>query len=203
MRKEIMTLPNIGFLLADIPQSLFKRLLEDAENAENYNDLVPCGLTIEKEHVPLHYEIKDKNLENELNELVLSHAQDFCKIYDYPWTHPLGREPYKFKVIKNWINKQKEGEYIRAHHHDGVISYTIWLKIPNVPSKDQASFWFDYNSVIGNIMHHEIPLDQEYVGTMAIFPSALEHTVYPFYNSSEYRISISGNVGYDTNKENH
>ena len=197
MIKEISSLPNLGYLHTELPESLFKRLLEEAENAEKDNDKILCGLTEGKEHVPLHYNIT-KELEEELNKFVLSCAYDFCKIYDYPWTHPLGREPLKLTNLTNWINVQKQGEYIRTHMHDGIISYTTWLKIPNVDQKDQASFWFDYNGIIGNMMHHEIKLNQKFVGNLLVFPSALEHTVYPFYNSSENRISISGNIGYET-----
>jgi hypothetical protein len=197
MRKEICSLPNLGYLHTEVPESLFKRLLEEAENAEKYNDKVLCSLTDGQEHVPVHYDIR-KELEEDLNNFVLSCAYDFCKIYNYPWTHPLGRTELKLINLKNWINKQKQGEYIRTHNHDGIISYTIWVKIPEVEEKDQASFWFDYSGIVGNMMHYEIKLNQEFVGNMLVFPSALEHTVYPFYNSSEYRISISGNVGYDT-----
>ena len=34
--------------------------------------------------------------------------------------------------------------------------------------------------------------DQERV--MLVFPAALQHAVYPFYTSDDYRISVSGNV---------
>tara|TARA_B100000519_G_scaffold120473_1_gene103987 strand:- start:501 stop:641 length:141 start_codon:yes stop_codon:yes gene_type:complete len=31
-------------------------------------------------------------------------------------------------------------------------------------------------------------------GTMLFFPARLKHTVYPFYNCKEERVSISGNI---------
>jgi len=31
---------------------------------------------------------------------------------------------------------------------------------------------------------------------MIIFPSIIQHGVYPFYTSDEYRISVSGNIDY-------
>ena len=34
---------------------------------------------------------------------------------------------------------------------------------------------------------------------MFFFPADLTHTVYPFYNCDEDRITISGNVGFNTN----
>ena len=39
-------------------------------------------------------------------------------------------------------------------------------------------------------------------GTILFFPSQLQHTVYPFYNCEEDRISISGNIGFNTNQIN-
>ena len=39
-------------------------------------------------------------------------------------------------------------------------------------------------------------------GTLLFFPAELNHTVYPFYNCKEDRISISGNIAIDTKKIN-
>ena len=196
MTNQIRTLPNLGYLLSDLPETLFQKLLEEAQYAEKHGEKVVCGLTEGREHVPLQYGVR-KELNDELNEVILSYAYDFCDIYRYPVSHPLGRHPLKLTNLNNWINIQNAGEYVGNHVHDGIISYTIWLKIPKVEQKDQASFWFNYSNTVGNVMHHEIKLDQDYVGKILIFPSLLEHTVYPFYNTSETRFSISGNVAYD------
>ena len=40
-------------------------------------------------------------------------------------------------------------------------------------------------------------MDPEVEGTMFIFPSSLTHQVYPFYNTDDERISISGNIAID------
>ena len=37
-------------------------------------------------------------------------------------------------------------------------------------------------------------------GTMLFFPAMLKHQVYPFYNSDEDRISISGNISLSPDK---
>ena len=49
---------------------------------------------------------------------------------------------------------------------------------------------------VGQIVSHAVPVDKEWEGKMALFPASLNHQVYPFYTSDEYRISISGNVGF-------
>jgi hypothetical protein len=47
---------------------------------------------------------------------------------------------------------------------------------------------------LGRIKQVPIPVDSSYEGTIMMFPSALNHGVYPFYTSDEYRISVSGNI---------
>ena len=40
-------------------------------------------------------------------------------------------------------------------------------------------------------------MEPDLEGTMLFFPAQLQHGVYPFYESDEVRISISGNVSED------
>jgi hypothetical protein len=37
-------------------------------------------------------------------------------------------------------------------------------------------------------------MEPEMEGVMMVFPSSLHHQVYPFYNTEEPRVSISGNL---------
>ena len=46
----------------------------------------------------------------------------------------------------------------------------------------------------GAISQHEIEADRNYENKMIIFPSNLQHSVYPFFTSNDYRISLSGNI---------
>ena len=57
-------------------------------------------------------------------------------------------------------------------------------------------FVFVMNNDMGQIVSHAVPADKEWEGKMALFPASLNHQVYPFYTSDEYRISISGNIGF-------
>ena len=41
-------------------------------------------------------------------------------------------------------------------------------------------------------------MSSEWENSMLFFPAELRHQVYPFYNCDEPRITIAGNVGYDT-----
>ena len=49
-------------------------------------------------------------------------------------------------------------------------------------------------NILGNIKTFSYLLTPDYEGTMLFFPAALRHCVYPFYNTDEPRISISGNI---------
>ena len=42
---------------------------------------------------------------------------------------------------------------------------------------------------------------QQQEGKMVFFPSALNHQVFPFYESDEERVSISGNIWFVYNKK--
>ena len=95
------------------------------------------------------------------------------------------------------------------HDHTGVISWVIWYQIPYT-LKEQLkfsvkadslngcfSFLYSLNENIFNhpkIHHHVLSSDNKIEGHMAIFPSSLDHIVYPFYGTDEYRITISGNI---------
>lgn len=113
------------------------------------------------------------------------------------------------KLQRTWVNFQQKYEYNPIHHHTGIFSFVLWLKIPynredeaNCPHTPKENlngnfhtFFLDQFGVISEIF---IPLDSSYENTCLIFPCESKHCVYPFYTSDEYRISVSGNFAYQT-----
>lgn len=106
-----------------------------------------------------------------------------------------------------WINFQEKYEFNPIHKHPGVYSFVIWVEVPfdhevekiHSPGFESngnkaGSFEFVYTNVYGQLMSHIIPVDCSFEGKMILFPSRLNHTVYPFYTGDGYRISISGNL---------
>ena len=89
-----------------------------------------------------------------------------------------------------WVNFQKESEFNAAHVHTGIYSFVIWLKCPS-----PATFQFTYPNTLGGLNHLSYNTDSSYENMMILFPAQLLHQVYPFYNSREERVSISGNIG--------
>ena len=109
-----------------------------------------------------------------------------------------------------WVNFQKQGEFNPSHSHSGVFSFVVWMKIPTEHEEQSklriarssnkpvvSAFQFSYHDVVGRASEYTIPMGKDMEGHMCVFPSGLNHQVYPFYNCSEDRVSISGNVFWD------
>ena len=116
-----------------------------------------------------------------------------------------------------WVNYQYQTEFNPYHHHSGVYSFAIWLKIPyywkdqkNLPqfkeieehNKKAGNFEFEYINSLGDIRNMAYKLSKDLEGTMLLFPAKLRHCVYPFYNTKDPRISIAGNLYYSPNGVN-
>lgn len=101
-----------------------------------------------------------------------------------------------------WVNYQAPGEFNPIHNHSGAMSFVIWLSVPftqsdetpsnNMPSA-KGDFNFQYIDSLGGICSHSMNIDKSMESYICVFPSALHHTVYPFFSTTDYRISISGN----------
>jgi hypothetical protein len=53
---------------------------------------------------------------------------------------------------------------------------------------------FQYQNIVGNMIHYPIAADKNFNNNMVLFPANLTHCVHPFYSTSSYRISVSGNI---------
>ena len=108
-----------------------------------------------------------------------------------------------------WVNFSKKGEYNPLHTHSGLLSFVLWYKMPFIIEDEKnlplvsggtlntgACFQFNYIDMDskGAIGQHTIEADRNYENKMLIFPSNLQHSVYPFFTSDDYRISLSGNI---------
>ena len=119
------------------------------------------------------------------------------------------QEEFRLMLFNTWVNFQKKHEFNPIHTHDGVFSFVIWHKVPFTQKDEYARFpnmkedqikaghfAFVVTNQMGKIIQHDMCVDNTWDGKMALFPADLNHIVYPFYTSDEYRISISGNVGF-------
>ena len=123
---------------------------------------------------------------------------------------------HPYKLDDWWVNYQKQHEFNPLHHHKGIYSFVIWMKIPkDIGFKKQKNikislhsnsptpgvFEFLYIDILRNTQIQKYKLEPEDEGRMLFFPSQLSHAVYPFFNCDEERISVSGNIILDTSKQ--
>lgn len=115
----------------------------------------------------------------------------------------------ELSISSTWVNFQKKYEFNPPHVHDGLFSFVIWHKVPfkmederarlpNISEPDfrAGMFAFFFSDPSGRITQEALPVDNSWEGKVALFPASLNHCVYPFYTSDEYRVSISGNIGF-------
>jgi hypothetical protein len=106
-----------------------------------------------------------------------------------------------------WVNLQAKHEFNPSHTHTGLASWVLWVKIPydltnefnqpnvlNSTAKRASLFEFHYNTLDGTQNACHLNIDKSWEGTLIMFPATLWHTVYPFYTSDEFRISLAGNI---------
>jgi len=133
------------------------------------------------------------------NKIVSSDPKNFAPPVDADL-----KDKFEAKLSMNWwVNYQYQTEFNPEHAHTGITSFVIWMKIPtryqdqhNLPfhSKAASDFQFTYSNILGSTVEFPIYMEPEMEGVMMVFPSNLHHQVYPFYNTEEPRISISGNL---------
>ena len=180
---------NFSPIEKQLPASLFQSLREECLNVSEETN-TPLTNTLSKKGIVKHY------LVNKNRQALKAYVNDLAKEYMKENEQALD---VKFKmdgIVPNglipqtpWINIQKKTEHLPNHDHAGFCSYTIWVNIP-----EESKFEFVYNSISGEIFRHVIRVDKNKEGTIMMFPSKLVHCVYPFYNSDEPRISVSGNI---------
>ena len=114
---------------------------------------------------------------------------------------------YKLKLETLWVNFQKKYEFQPIHDHRGIYSFIIFVQIPftfdeekkvapGAMANDQISgqLCFHYVSSDGRVATMNIPADKNWAKRIIVFPAYQMHSVYPFFSSDDYRITISGNL---------
>ena len=192
---------NLAYVKSKVSSSTLEELKEEAKFIlENSNQFKKYNKELAGN---LEKEYSTHKSQEILKPYLISLANEFHK-------HLEENEHYPQWDIKDlWINFQKKYEHNPLHDHGGVLSFVLWVQIPyfvkdellhpncinsNTPSN--SLFEFVCTDFMGKIVQHRIGVDKSWEGTMIMFPSSLHHMVHPFYTSDEYRISISGNLGF-------
>ena len=98
--------------------------------------------------------------------------------------NPLNQR-FEYHMSSWWVNYQKQTEFNPIHHHGGVYSFVIWMKIPtsyfqqnkklislksNAPSI--SSFQFVYTDILGRLRTYPYQLSPKDEGKMVFFSSS-------------------------------
>ena len=193
------------YVLADVPKDILSKLDEciDEKGLNPVNgDL--AGNIMHEYSIP-----KGKPV---VSPMLMHMVTEFNKKYPNYIKNAHSTVNYKqvdIELFNLWVNFQKKHEFNPMHVHDGLYSFVIWHKVPydiknekarlpNIRDEDfrAGMFAFFYSEPGGKIYQEAIPVDKNWQGKIALFPATLDHCVYPFYTSDDYRVSISGNIGF-------
>lgn len=201
MSMQYGSFANYGFIKATVPAPLLKKLQEEVDSLDVDSPKFNMNLAGNIES-----EFKLSKNKDELEQFLLALCAQYTQAWDLTRTVKDLRSD-NLELYSHWVNLQKKHEFNPMHSHDGAYSFALWLKVPytmqdeiNHPSSANSNsprggmFSFIYTNIFGEIREAEFPVDKTYEGTVFLFPSCLQHTVYPFRSSDETRISISGNL---------
>ena len=195
MENNELSLYNLGVLTSKIPDNLLNKLKIECLNFLKKERMI-SGLT--SNGVAEHYYLEDNNVE--LFNFLSDWVDKYNEKYNYLKFFKILNKDTRLIFKKPWFNIQKKGEFVPNHTHDGILSYSIWVQIPNL-NKDNNKFAncfeVQYQTILGSFHHTQIFLDKNSEGKFVLFPSMLPHCVYPFSESNDLRISISGNICFD------
>ena len=203
---EVVTPNNLGWIKATLDKKEIDHLWQCIdEKGESWKHSL-IG------QINSSYKIEDKDdwfFNNVLVQLGMQYEHTFSNLgIKVPIkSRILSDKQLPYYLSNMWVNYQKQHEFNPVHDHTGIYSFVIWMKIPT-DYRDQrenpiakgsntnviSNFCFNYRTITGGNGQYVYQMSKEIEGTILLFPSQLQHTVYPFYNCEEDRISISGNI---------
>jgi len=204
---EYLTLQfqNIGFLKATFSDEQLAPIRKEIEKlSSNFNS----GIKYNKELAGnLQHEFLLKESKKHTYNLIAPLFLEFDKQFNnYITKNPFLPENSPIELKDLWVNFQKKHEFNPIHDHTGIMSFVIWMKIPYLMEDElKASpgasanpnlaghFAFHFTDTLGDIRTFHIPADKTQENTILLFPARMKHSVFPFYSSDDYRITVSGN----------
>jgi len=201
---------NYGFISLDVPEDIMLSVRKEIEviksdfsKNDSFNEQLAGNI--------LHQYGAEK-LKPVLNDLLLTLAYEYEQHFNYLLNLRVLSEDAPLEIGPLWVNFQKKGEYNPMHNHSGVYSFALWVTIPYLRTDELAyanktpaesnrngCFTFSYSSTLGGIQEYTIQLDKSFENKIVFFPASMQHAVYPFFTSEEYRVSVAGNMLFKPN----
>ena len=204
MKYDIHHLPSPGFLtykLTKDEMDFMWNRINEVKDHKQVNDKLAGNIS-------KSYDMGLHNLKI-INNIIFTLANEYERQFGTPYEEQVSGTATHHLVLRDWwVNYQYQNEFNPMHSHSGIYSWVIWMKIPTefedqakLPiasqsnSKDKISnFNFIYTNSIGTVTDYKIEMSKAREGTLCFFPARLKHSVYPFFNCDEARISIAGNI---------
>jgi len=201
---------NPGYLLTKLSEEQLApiwrevRAIQEAWSAEPANNLLVGNIRQE-------YQLSE--CRDFTADMLGPYIQEYLEYFEYnrPLAQLNGSLDMRLCERDLWVNFQKKHEFNPVHDHSGVMSFVIWLQIPYTfeeeyragPGRDSrlpvnGDFTIHWTDSAGNIRNHSLLVDSSKEGYLCMFPSYTMHSVYPFFSSDDYRITVAGNFRLDT-----
>jgi hypothetical protein len=207
MNFEEIKIPNPGLLSSTMPDEVYEELKASTTlqiSNKNVSNKLKRSMVIDVDVQGI-----EESIVINLPESYKNYIHDLSKRYYDHFNLDNFSTPY---ITASWLNLQKQYEYRPVHRHsDGQgrgLSFVTYLKIPfdkneedNYKNHNKSAtrhrngrIEFIYNRLNGLQDVLTIDLDKTHEGKTLIFTNSLLHIVYPFYTTTDYRISLAGNV---------
>ena len=195
------------FIITDVPKDILK-ILDDVIKEK---DLSPLNSDLAG-NIKHEYSIPRGKaaISPLLMQMIVEHQKKYPNYFKKAHSM-LNYKACEVELFNLWVNFQKKHEFNPMHIHDGLYSFVLWHKVPYTMKDEKARFSnmkdediragmfaFFFTDPGGKVTQEALPVDKDWEGKLALFPATLNHCVYPFYTSEDYRISISGNLGFKT-----
>lgn len=198
--------PNYGFLSVKLPEDLLKIVKDEIEViSKNRNNLSKFNKNLVGQ-LKYEFPFSDETLKK-IEPFIFKLKEVYELNFGNPNKSSFGEIQPDFCLGEMWVNFQSKHEYNPPHIHSGLYSFALWINIPyNLQEEEDmdngkysamptnSHFYFQYNTTLGEIVQHKIPVDKSMEGHMVFFPAKMSHYVNPFYTSDGERISVSGNL---------
>ena len=198
---EPAELPNFGVIEAELEQEdidyLWKIVHKYSYDAKwEGNKLI--SIEEEKKQFPLH---DDDNLFEK--EVLRPCTEKYFEAYGCPFKHKT-THLHELAFSRFWCRASTDGDYQSIHDHQGIFTFVVWLSIPFEGADERkvqagfrpeaSDFVLVYPDTCGQLQKRNFVLGKGAEGKMLFFPSDINHIVYPHYTTTEYRISLAGDV---------
>lgn len=142
-----------------------------------------------------------------IGKLVIPAVDTFAQNFGFPkYISSILTSDVPYELADLWVNFQQKYEFTPLHDHLGIFSFVIWIKSPSYFEQEKQVFQeipgycksgsleLIYRNMYGFDNTETFFMDKSFEGSGLLFPSTVQHCVYPFYSSNDYRISVAGNI---------